>query len=67
MSSQVRIEHNLPLPMILLGESHANYVCRCDFASEVKRGRKLEMNYYHKLTISIKDLKLNIEIQQLED
>jgi hypothetical protein len=56
ISSQVRIEHDLPLPMILMGETLANYVksldCRCELASEARaktgkrrrneeRGRKL--------------------------
>jgi hypothetical protein len=43
----VRIKHDLPLPMIFMGEPLANYVksldCRCELVSE---GRKLEMNYY---------------------
>jgi hypothetical protein len=38
--TQVRIEHDLPLPMILMGEPLANYVksldCRCELASEAR-------------------------------
>ncbi len=38
--TQVRIEHDLPLPMILMGEPLENYVksldCRCELASEAR-------------------------------
>jgi hypothetical protein len=44
----MRIEHDLPLLMILMDEPLANYVksldCRCE---PVKRVRKLGINYYH--------------------
>jgi hypothetical protein len=43
----VRIEHDLPLPMILMGEPLANYVksldCRCELASEARRKTENEL------------------------
>ena len=55
ISTQVRIEHDLPLPMILMGEPLANYVksldCRCELASETrtKTGNELllRIKYRH--------------------
>ncbi len=48
----MRIEHDLPLPMILMGEPLANFVksldCRCELVSEARRktGNELLLEFF---------------------
>jgi hypothetical protein len=56
----VRIEHDLALPMILMGEPLANYVksldCRCELASEArtKTGNELLRGFLHRKNYTLR-------------